>query len=397
MPDTNDIKIVAKELEKSTKEKFSNLTDIKKYFYLQEMSKLAKSFDDYFNKSKDYTKSRMNYAFATWALYCYDKEKISFDNSKLSDLLKAKEIIEKDLNGDNKIPYVNGTDNCIDALKGLDIGIKYGVVPPSILKEELNKWHDITIKNVDFQKVENAIESKELLSSINFTNCKFINCNVENLKHLSFSNETNQFMIDNTVEPKKGRTAKAPDFSIKFTKPKDRNWNYPIGSYTKILNPDIVHSGLGDKLRLDVPSPEGTQRWFFPKDWVRPSRNGVFLVIPKDIKLGDIIYKKPNLEKPLHASARDLNACIVKTSHRDKRDYNGYEFYNKLMEEPTQVKVDKLKNSVENFMDKVSDNTLTLSPKGFLKFKQEQKGKNSALKPKKDTKPQTLNLDNEKS
>lgn len=396
MPDTNNIKTVAKELENSTKEKFSNLTDINKHFYLQEMTKLAKSFDDYFNKPKDYTKSRMNYAFATWALSRYDKEKISFDNSKLSDLLKAKEIIEKDLNGDNKIPYVNGTDNCIDALKGLDIGIKYGVVPPSILKEELNKWHDITIKNVDFQRVENAIESKELLSSINFTNCKFINCNVENLKHFSFSNETNQFMIDNTAELKTGRTAKAFDFSNKFEKPKERNWKYQVDFRSKILDPRFFHSNLGDKIKVNIPAKGGIHEWYFPKDWVRPVSDGLFLAIPKDIKLGDIICKEPNSDKPLLAKKSDLLKSINVIARTSIR-HDGYKIYYKLMEEPTQVKVDKLKNSVENLMDKVSDSTLTLSPKGFLKFKQEQKEKNSVLKPKKDTKSQTLSLDNEKS
>ena len=375
MPENNTIDASVKKLETITKERFAKLTNVDKDNYLKEINELSKRFDEYFDKSTEYVNSRMNYAFAIMALEKYEKQNISFDKSNFVNLSLAKDILEKDIYNENKIPYVNGTQNCIDTLKGLDIGLKYGVIPPSILKEELNKWHDVTIKNVDFQKVENTIETKELLDSIDFRNCKFINCKTDDLEHLNFSHESNSFI-------KTGRTAKILDYSKKFEKPKEKNWSYQVGLRSKILSSAYFHSNKGDKIKLDIPSKEGTYEWYFPKDWVRPSYNGIHLAIPKDVKLGDIICKEPNSDKPFPAKASELfksTNFVISTSIR----HDGYEVYNKLMMEPKEDL--KIKNEEK------------LSAKGFLKFKQEQKGKNSALKPKKDTKAQTLSLDNEKS
>ena len=337
MPETNTIDASVKKLEAITKERFAKLTDVDKDNYLKEINEFSKCFDAYFNKSTEYVNSRMNYAFAIMALKKYEKQNIFVDKSNFVNLSLAKDILEKDISNENKIPYVNGTQNCIDTLKGLDIGLKYGVIPPSILKEELNKWHDVIIKNVDFQKVENAIETKELLNSIDFRNCKFVNCKTDDLEHLNFSNEFNNFI-------KTGKTAKAPDFSKKFEKPKDRNWKYQVGFRTKILNPKYFHSNLGDKIKLNTPAKEGIYEWYFPKDWVRPAYNGLFLAIPKDVKLSDIICKEPNSDKPLPAKTSDLlkstNVIACGSQH-----FNGYKHYNILMDE----KFLNYSNAIEKF------------------------------------------------
>ena len=325
MPDTNTIDASVKKLEAITKERFAKLTDVDKDNYLKEINEFSKCFDEYFNKSTEYTNSRMNYAFAIMALEKYEKQNISVDKSNFVNLSLAKDILEKDISNENKIPYVNGTQNCIDTLKGLDIGLKYGVIPPSILKEELNKWHDVIIKNVDFQKVENAIETKELLNSIDFRNCKFVNCKTDDLEHLNFSKESNSFI-------KTGRTAKAPDIFKKFEKPKERNWKYQVDRRTKILDPRFFHSNSGDKIKLNIPSKEGIYEWYFPKDWVRPAYDGLFLAIPKDVKLGDIICKEPNSNKPLPAKTLDLlkSTNVIACG---SRHFSGYKFYNVLMDE----------------------------------------------------------------
>ena len=351
-------------LQDNLEDNVYKMGDIDRANYLKEMNVYFKVLDNYYNDTKNYTKSLMNYAFAALAVNHYTNKGISFDTKNLSELSKAQNVVFKDLINEKSLPYLDGTQMLIDALKPIDISYKYGVATPSILKEEADKWHDVTIKNVDFKKVENAIDSKDILNYIHFNNCKFIDCQTNNLKYFKISENNNEIMnntkenfsIRNSFNNIKSKTVdklksfgliasndlqkESVSVAIKPSQVELPQKKEPEFLHSKMLSPHAFEKAPDNKICINIPvrnndNSIGYDKYFIPKPWVRLSRNCFYLSIPKNHEINDITVIRANETNrevvKVNKLISDTNKIFKHANFRPADDVKNY--YNKLMDE----------------------------------------------------------------
>ena len=201
-------------LSKSDKEEILKIKEIGDYF------------KDYYDNSNDITKSYAHFMLATEYVLAGGRLTKNFDCEEamnflekkasvlLTDSLKNKkdlslvvnktieEIPKELLNKELKIPVYDGTKSVIDSLKLLQMYRDKNLINREQLQDMIQKSKVrtadvsmvVTVKNVDFAKVEEAIQDKEILNVLDFKNCILDNCNTEGLKLIKISRDENTFI-----------------------------------------------------------------------------------------------------------------------------------------------------------------------------------------------------------
>ena len=198
---------------------------------LLKIKAIGDNFKDYYDNSNDLTKSYTHFSLATQYVLTSGRLTKDFDCEEAMNLLDKKAVVlltdslrnKNDLSlivGKNmeeipkyllknelKIPIYDGTKSVIDSLKFLQLYRDENVISREQLQDIILKSKartadasmSVIIKNVDFAKVEEAIQDKEILNVLDFKNCILDNCNTEGLKLIKISRDENTFIN----EPKK--------------------------------------------------------------------------------------------------------------------------------------------------------------------------------------------------
>ena len=193
------------------------MEDAQRTKFLDDMDAMHANIAHYFDNSENWTKSATHFGIANIVLNHRLERGQEVDPEKIHQFINVAMDFADDFQNGN-VPFVDGTKVFVDLFKGLELPLKYDMIDMDYIKEDSKKWHDLTIKNVDFKEVENAIENKEILKTIVLRNCTLDNCNVDNLQYIAVSRDHNTIVNEPAKAKDKELSKENKKVSLKVRK-----------------------------------------------------------------------------------------------------------------------------------------------------------------------------------